>query len=139
MLTLVGLHYGFVFVYGAGDKELKIWDVLSGGRLVHSMSHHQKTITCLSLDSTATRLLTGSLDQHVKFIDCVSYQVTHSMHFAAPVLSMGISVRRNVLFFLLSPSILLRLSALDCPDENITGPCFRSFIYYLMTMHFIRS
>ena len=29
----------------AGGNEIKVWDILSGGRLMHTFSNHQKNIT----------------------------------------------------------------------------------------------
>ena len=50
-----------------------IWDILGGGRLLARLDNHQKTVTCLRVaahagpaSSAAPRLLTGSLDTHVK-------------------------------------------------------------------------
>ena len=56
--------------------EAKVWDVLGGGgRLLHTLSNHQKTVTCLALDGTGTRLLTGGLDRHVKIYNLESFKV----------------------------------------------------------------
>ena len=49
----------------AGSNIIKIWDTLSG-RCVQSISNHQKAITALCLDSQGKRLLSASLDHHVK-------------------------------------------------------------------------
>ena len=50
-----------------------VWDILGGGRLLARLDNHQKTVTCLRVaahagpaSSAAPRLLTGSLDAHVK-------------------------------------------------------------------------
>ena len=50
-----------------------VWDILGGGRLLARLDNHQKTVTCLRVaahagpaSSAAPRLLTGSLDTHVK-------------------------------------------------------------------------
>lgn len=57
----------------AGGTWLCIWDMLSGGRLLRRLTQHQKTVTCVCLSAlagpqavAATRMLSGSLDGHVK-------------------------------------------------------------------------
>jgi len=75
----------------AGDNQMRVWDLVSGGRLLHSLSNHQKSITALSLDQTGSRLLSASLDHFVKFYDLANYQVTHSIKYSGPILSMAIS------------------------------------------------
>ncbi|CAB3984474.1 U3 small nucleolar RNA-associated 15 homolog [Paramuricea clavata] len=75
----------------AGHNIVKIWDILAGGRLVAAFSNHQKTITSLCFDGESTRLLSASLDRHVKIYDVKDYKVVHSMHYPSPILSMGIS------------------------------------------------
>jgi WD40 repeat protein len=54
---------------GAGSDTIKVWDVVGGCRLVHSFSNHAKTITALALDAEGTRILSASLDSHVKVYD----------------------------------------------------------------------
>lgn len=75
----------------AGGPYLKVWDLLSGGRCIRTLSNHQKSITCLTFDGSRTRLLSGSLDQHVKIYDVSSYRVVHNIKYAAPVLSVALS------------------------------------------------
>ncbi|KAJ3328410.1 snoRNA-binding rRNA-processing protein [Blyttiomyces sp. JEL0837] len=74
-----------------GGNKLKIWNLLDGGSLFQSLSNHQKTITCMSLDGSGTRILTGSLDQQVKIYSLENYRVTHSIKYTAPILSLGVS------------------------------------------------
>jgi U3 small nucleolar RNA-associated protein 15 len=57
-----------------------VWDILSGGKLLHTCSNHQKTITCLAVDGTKTRLLSGGLDHHVKIYSLTTYQVRGCAH-----------------------------------------------------------
>ena len=51
----------------AGGDVIKVWDVLAGGRELHSLSHHSRAITSLVLDGTRTRLVSGGLDGHVRW------------------------------------------------------------------------
>lgn len=96
----------------AGGNEIKVWDVVGGGQLLHTFSAHQKVrcglvvdfrgfphsffyaqaITSLSLDGTGTRLLSGGLDGHVKVYDLGTYEVAHGFKYSAPVLSVACSV-----------------------------------------------
>ncbi|RUP43652.1 WD40-repeat-containing domain protein [Jimgerdemannia flammicorona] len=87
----VSMFPGGGVVVSAGGPTLKIWDLLSGGRLMNSLSNHQKTITSLCFDGSYSRLLTGSLDQHVKVYNVQDYKVVHSVKYPAPVLSVALS------------------------------------------------
>nr|CCA14731.1 U3 small nucleolar RNAassociated protein putative [Albugo laibachii Nc14] len=82
----------------AGGNEIKVWDILSGGRLMHTFSSHQKTITSLGLDGTKTRIISGALDGHVKIYDMKTYQVLYGFKTQGGVLSMGMSPTNSHLF-----------------------------------------
>ena len=56
------------------------------------MSNHQKTVTVLTFDGNAGRLLTGGLDQMVKVYDVSSYKVIPTMCYAASILCLTVSV-----------------------------------------------
>ncbi|KAH8105852.1 WD40 repeat-like protein [Cristinia sonorae] len=81
---------GTVALSSAGPI-LRIWDLVAGGRCTRALSNHQKTITALSFNSTASRLLTGGLDQMVKVYDVSSYKVVHTMRYPAPILCLAVS------------------------------------------------
>ncbi|KAI8910287.1 WD40-repeat-containing domain protein [Gorgonomyces haynaldii] len=74
-----------------GLDRIKVWDMLKQGKLIYSLSHHQKTITDMRFDAENGYLITGSLDQQVKMIDLTSYKVVHSIKYPAPILSLAIS------------------------------------------------
>ncbi|TPX33252.1 hypothetical protein SmJEL517_g03845 [Synchytrium microbalum] len=78
-------------VASAGGDKIKIWDIMSGGRPVQTISNSQKAVTCLTFDGTSTRLLSGSLDHHVKVYNLQDYKVVHSIKYPAPILSIGLS------------------------------------------------
>ena len=66
----------------AGGNHVCIWDVLGGGRLLARLSNHQKTVTSLAVSplagpasSAAPRLLTGSLDGHIKIFELDQFKV----------------------------------------------------------------
>lgn len=82
----------------AGGTSLCVWDIMAGGRLLHRLSQHQKTVTCVALSplagpdsAAAPRMLSGSLDGHVKVYDLDTFKVTHASKYPGPVLSLGIS------------------------------------------------
>ncbi|KAI7863330.1 WD40-repeat-containing domain protein [Spinellus fusiger] len=78
-------------IVSAGGPTLKVWDLLSGGRCMHEVSNHQKTITSMCFDGSASRLVTGSLDHHVKVYNVEDYKVVYSVKYPAPVLSVALS------------------------------------------------
>ena len=82
---------GTIAVSTAGNI-LKIWDLVAGGRCVRAVSNHQKTVTSLAFNPSASRLLTGGLDHLVKVYDVDNYNVVHTMQYPAPVLCLAISV-----------------------------------------------
>jgi U3 small nucleolar RNA-associated protein 15 len=75
----------------AGGNTIKVWDILSGGKLMNEVSNHQKTITSLILDGTGTRLISAGLDGHVKIYDICTFLVTHGLKYNTPILSVAIS------------------------------------------------
>lgn len=88
----------------AGGTKLCIWDLYSGGRLLKTLTNHQKTVTSVLVSSSSyssggggesssssPRLLCGSLDGHVKVYNIDTFQVTHASKYPAPVLSLGLS------------------------------------------------
>ncbi|POI29723.1 hypothetical protein CIB84_006527, partial [Bambusicola thoracicus] len=72
-------------------RYVKVWDVLKGGQLLVSLKNHHKTVTCLCLNSSGQRLLSGSLDRHVKIYSTTSYKVVHSFNYATSILSLALS------------------------------------------------
>ena len=88
---------GGSLLLAAGGNEIRVLDLLGGGRTVHTLSNHSKTITSICLDSTKSRLLSGGLDGHVKIYSVNTYAVTHGLRYSAPVLSLAISPDNGVL------------------------------------------
>lgn len=69
----VHIHGAGGLAVTAGGTSLCVWDMMAGGRLLQRLSQHQKTVTCVVLSplagpdsAAAPRMLTGSLDGHVK-------------------------------------------------------------------------
>ncbi|PKY37387.1 WD40 repeat-like protein [Rhizophagus irregularis] len=78
-------------VISAGGPIIKVWDINGGSRVVHSISNHQKTVTSMCFNSIHSRLLTGSLDHHVKVYDTKNFEVVHDLTYSDPILSLAIS------------------------------------------------
>lgn len=88
--SLLYLPSGGVFL-SAGGTNIKIWDSIAGGKLLGCISQHHKTITCLRLAADNKRLLSGSLDRHVKVYDINTFKVVHTLDYPNAVLSLGVS------------------------------------------------
>ncbi|XP_041360479.1 U3 small nucleolar RNA-associated protein 15 homolog [Gigantopelta aegis] len=82
--------HGSVFLT-AGGNVVKVWDVLSGGRLLTTLCHHHKNVTALTFCSNYQRFMSASLDRHVKIYDVTSYQVVHTLDYPGAILSLGVS------------------------------------------------
>ncbi|GBG72196.1 hypothetical protein CBR_g11128 [Chara braunii] len=109
---------GGLFV-SAGANYMNIWDIIAGGRLLKRVSNHQKTITSVQVSSplgVATqstviggdgpRLISASLDGHVKVYELDSFKTTHSSRYPAPILSMAVSPTLQTLAVGLSTGLL---------------------------------
>jgi U3 small nucleolar RNA-associated protein 15 len=82
---------GGSLVVSAGGNKIKLWDLLAGGKLVQTISHHQKTITSICLDGTGSFLFSASLDHQVKISSLHDYKLVHSIKYPAPILSMDVA------------------------------------------------
>ncbi|KAJ3107231.1 snoRNA-binding rRNA-processing protein [Phlyctochytrium planicorne] len=82
---------GTSMIASAGSNRVKIWNLLGGGSLFQNLCNHQKTITALTLDGSKTRIITGSLDHHVKIYSLSDYKVTYNIKYPSPILSVGVS------------------------------------------------
>ncbi|KAL2312303.1 U3 snoRNP protein Utp15 [Schizosaccharomyces pombe] len=79
-------------VISAGGPSIKVWDLVAGRQTpTKKLSNHQKSITCLAMNSENTRLLSGGLDGHVKIYNISDWKVVHGMKYSGPILSMGLS------------------------------------------------
>lgn len=94
--SLLFLPSGGIFLT-AGGTQIKIWDSIAGGKQLGSISQHHKTITCLKLASDNKRLLSSSLDRHVKVYDVATFQTVYTLNFPNAVLSLGVSKNDDTL------------------------------------------
>lgn len=92
--SIVVLPSGGIAI-SCGSNKIKVWDVHRSGTQLTTLSNHQKTITCLALDFSNTRLLSSSLDHQVKMYDLSTYKVTHSIKYSAPVLAVGTTANNS--------------------------------------------
>jgi len=76
-------------VISAGGTVIKVWDAVAGGSLLAKITQHNKSVTCLALASEGRRIMSGSLDCHVKIYDVATYQSVHTINYASPILSVG--------------------------------------------------
>lgn len=90
------LPSGGIFI-SAGGTEIKVWDIFNGGKLLSSISQHHKTVTTLRLASNNSRLMSASLDRHVKIYDINTFKVVHNIDFPNAILSMAISEHDDIL------------------------------------------
>lgn len=94
--SMLMLPSGGTFI-SAGGTEIKVWDALAGGKLVISMTHHHKTVTSVRLASNGRRLVSGSLDKHVKVFDIATYQSVFNVDLPGPVLAVGVGAEDKLL------------------------------------------
>ncbi|GBL76631.1 U3 small nucleolar RNA-associated protein 15 [Araneus ventricosus] len=80
---------GGLFI-SAGGTSLKVWDPVAG-RLLSQVIQHHKTITSLCFASNGRRLMSGSLDRHIKIYDVTSYEVVHTLNYPSPILSIAVA------------------------------------------------
>ncbi|XP_061754197.1 U3 small nucleolar RNA-associated protein 15 homolog [Nerophis ophidion] len=75
----------------AGGRYVKVWDLLKGGQPLVSLRNHHKTVTCVCLSSSGQRLLSASLDRHVKVYNTSNYKVVHNFDYATSILSLALA------------------------------------------------
>ena len=63
ILSSISARDCVVFLFLQGSNYVKVWDILSGGRLLMAFSNHQKTITSICFDGSCQRLLSAGLDK----------------------------------------------------------------------------
>lgn len=90
--SMLFLPNGSVFI-SAGGTQIRVWDLISGCRLLTTISQHHKTITCLQLGSDGRRLLSGGLDRHVKIYDVSTYKTVHTLTYPNAVVSLGVAAK----------------------------------------------
>ena len=77
-------------VVSVGGNHVKIWDLLSGGKLLTSLSPHHKTVTCVNMSERGQYLVTGSLDRQVVWTDLSTFTTVHNKHCSSSVMSVAV-------------------------------------------------
>ena len=77
-------------IFSAGGNEVKVWDV-RGGKILHTLCNHQKTVLELCIDGAGTRILSGGLDGHIKIVDLSTFRVTHGLKCKEGVSAIALS------------------------------------------------
>ncbi|KAF7301707.1 WD40 repeat-like protein [Mycena indigotica] len=105
---------------------LRVWDLVAGARCTRALSNHQKTVTALAFNATASRLLTGGLDQMVKVYDVSNYKVVHTMRYPAPILCLAVSANETHIAAGMSDGTLSVRRRQPKPSEAAADPAFSS-------------
>ena len=109
---------GGALLASAGGRTVKLWDCLGRSRRpVAEVSCHQKTVSCLAAAAffvggsggsggrntsswaspaatrslSGARLLTGSLDGHLRAFELDSFTVTYAATYGSPITALGVS------------------------------------------------
>lgn len=93
-------------VVSLGADTIKVWDLLSRApRPLHAFANHAKTVTALATDPEGGRLLSASLDGHVKIYDVQvrNKRQTHKKQIRGHVLIIYIHLDLCVRACLLTP------------------------------------
>lgn len=90
-VTAILMNPSGSLVYTASGSEVKVWDVLSGGRCLQTFHNHQKDISALAMDAAGARLFSTGLDGHLKIYNLQTMKVAHGIRFESPLLSAALS------------------------------------------------
>jgi len=77
-------------VVSAGGSNVRIWDLMSGGKLLTTLSPHLKTVTSLCLSHLGRYLVTGSLDKQVVWTEMSTFSQVHNKICSSSVMSVGV-------------------------------------------------
>uniref|UniRef100_G3NKA3 U3 small nucleolar RNA-associated protein 15 homolog n=1 Tax=Gasterosteus aculeatus aculeatus TaxID=481459 RepID=G3NKA3_GASAC len=105
----------------AGGRHVKVWDLLKGGQPLVSLKNHHKTVTSLCLSSNGQRLLSASLDRHVKVYNTTNFKVVHNLDYAASILSLALAPNDESIVVGMTNNIL-SIKHRKSPDESKGGP-----------------
>ncbi|XP_029019692.1 U3 small nucleolar RNA-associated protein 15 homolog [Betta splendens] len=118
----------------AGGRFVKVWDLLKGGQPLVSLKNHHKTVTSLCLSSNGQKLLSASLDRHVKVYSATNFKVVHNFDYAASILSMALAPNDNSIVVGMTNSILSIKhrkgpeESKEVPDQQKRRPSYRVFM-----------
>eukprot|EP01061_Rhynchopus_euleeides_P038575 TRINITY_DN66152_c0_g1_i1.p1 TRINITY_DN66152_c0_g1~~TRINITY_DN66152_c0_g1_i1.p1 ORF type:complete len:596 (+),score=224.93 TRINITY_DN66152_c0_g1_i1:238-2025(+) len=93
-VTSLQFHPAGAYIAAASATEVTLWDTATSAASqtpVATLAGHTKDITSMCFNFYGSRLLTGSIDRHVKVYETEGYTAVHSMSFPEPVCSVGLS------------------------------------------------
>lgn len=93
------IDYAESILVTAGATHLCCWDLLNTGRLLQKVVLHQKTITKVLVRkfednfqaSSGYRILTASLDGHIKAIDPLTFKLTFASKYPTALMGLDLS------------------------------------------------
>lgn len=85
---VLALHSGTT-ILTAADNQVSVLDLVAA-KVQRTLRSHQKTVTSLCLGSNGTRVLSGSLDGHVKVFETASWTVVAGAKYSSPVLALDV-------------------------------------------------
>ena len=71
----------------AANNQIAVLDIV-GGRPMHMIKNHQKTVTSLCLASQGSRVVSGGLDGHMKVFETTGWNVVAGSKYPSPILSL---------------------------------------------------
>ncbi|XP_043120894.1 U3 small nucleolar RNA-associated protein 15 homolog [Puntigrus tetrazona] len=128
------LYPSEALLVSTGGRYVKVWDLLKGGQELVSLRNHHKTVTCACLSSVGKKLLTGSLDRHIKVYNS-SYKIVHNFDCDASILSMAIAPDDEVLAVGMTNGVLsvrhrkqMNQKDRETFSRRRRGPSYRVFV-----------
>ncbi|KAK4224707.1 WD40-repeat-containing domain protein [Podospora fimiseda] len=85
---ILPLPSGTTLLAAAGNT-ISVLDLVAAKPL-RLITNHQKTVTTLSLASNGTRVVSGSLDGHVKVFETSNWNVVYGAKYPSPILSLSV-------------------------------------------------
>ena len=76
-------------ILASAENQIAVLDIIAGKPL-HLIKNHQKTVTALSLASNGSRVVSGSLDGHMKIFETTGWNVVAGSKYPSPILSLAI-------------------------------------------------
>jgi len=76
-------------VLASAGNQISVLDLVAGKPL-HVISNHQKTVTSLSTASNGRRVVSGSLDGHIKIYETTGWNVVAGAKYPSPILAVRI-------------------------------------------------
>ncbi|XP_077456772.1 U3 small nucleolar RNA-associated protein 15 homolog [Stigmatopora argus] len=111
------LYHSEGLLVSAGGRYVKVWDLLKGGQPLVSLRNHHKTVTCLCLSSNGQRLLSASLDRHVKVYNTTNYKAVHNFDYESSILSLALAPEDQTLTVGMTNGIL-NIKHRKSPEES---------------------